>query len=55
MNLFVVVSVGFLIVYLIVGLYVGRQVRGLSDFYVMGRNAPAFLIAGTVIASSWVA
>lgn len=52
MNLFVVVSVGFLIVYLIVGLYVARHVKGVNDFYVMGRNAPALLIVGTVIATN---
>lgn len=52
MNLFTGVSIGFLLVYLVVGVYVARHVRTLSDFYVMGRNAPAFLITGTLIATN---
>lgn len=47
MNLFTGVSVGFLLIYLVVGVYVARNVKTLNDFYVMGRNAPPFLITGT--------
>ena len=52
MNLFVVVSIAFLLIYLIVGIYVGRRVKGVNDFYVAGRNAPIYLIVGTVMASN---
>lgn len=52
MDLFVIVSIAFLLIYLFVGVYVGRRVKGVSDFYVAGRNVPAYLIVGTVIASN---
>lgn len=44
----VIVSV---LAYLIVGLYAGRKVKNINDYYVSGRNAPTFLIAGTLFAS----
>ncbi|MDR1548075.1 MAG: sodium:solute symporter family protein [Hungatella sp.] len=40
-----------IIIYMVVGLYAGRQVRDANDYYVSGRNAPTFLITGTLIAS----
>ena len=52
MNLFTGVSVGFLLIYLVVGVYVARNVKTLNDFYVMGRNAPPVLITGTLIATN---
>jgi SSS family transporter len=41
-----------LIVYLFIGVYVGRYLKGVADFYVMGRNASPFLICGTLLATS---
>jgi len=38
-------------VYLVVGGYAGRKVKGLEDYYVAGRNAPTLLIVGTLVAS----
>lgn len=38
-------------VYLVVGNYAGRKVKGLDDYYVAGRNAPTLLIVGTLVAS----
>jgi len=52
MDLFAFVAVAFVGVYLFVGVYVARRVKDVNDFYVMGRNAPAFLIVGTVIATN---
>lgn len=40
-----------LIVYMVVGLYAGRQVKDINDYYVSGRNAPTILISGTLFAS----
>ena len=51
MNIFfigVIISIG---VYLIVGLWAGRSVKNVDDYYVSGRNAPTLLIAGTLFAS----
>jgi Na+/proline symporter len=52
LNLFTGVSVAFLLIYLVVGVYVARNVKTLNDFYVMGRNAPPLLITGTLIATN---
>lgn len=40
-----------IIVYMVVGLYAGRQIRDANDYYVSGRNAPTILITGTLVAS----
>ncbi len=37
--------------YLFLGFYAGRKVKNTDDYYVAGRNAPTFLIAGTLFAS----
>lgn len=52
MNIYIAVVIGFLAIFLIVGVYVARKVKGANDFYVMGRNAPAYLIAGTLVATN---
>ena len=51
MNAFVVGMVISILVYLGVGWYAGRKIKHLDDYYVAGRNAPTFLIIGTLIAS----
>jgi len=40
-----------ILVYIIVGNYAGRGVKGLDDYYVAGRRAPTLLIPGTLVAS----
>ncbi|WP_413614995.1 sodium:solute symporter family protein [Halomonas cupida] len=40
-----------LAVYLLVGNYAGRKVKGIDDYYVAGRRAPTLLIVGTLVAS----
>lgn len=44
----VIVSI---ILYLVVGLLAGRNVKNLDDYYVSGRNASTILISGTLFAS----
>lgn len=40
-----------LIIYLVVGNYAGRKVKGVDDYFVAGRRAPTLLIVGTLVAS----
>ena len=51
MSIFFVGVIVSIIVYLVVGLWSGRQVKDVNDYYVSGRNAPTILIAGTLFAS----
>lgn len=39
------------ILYILVGNYAGRRVKGLDDYFVAGRRAPTVLIVGTLTAS----
>ena len=40
-----------MIVFILVGLYAGRSVKRLDDYFVAGRQAPTILIVGTLVAS----
>lgn len=51
MNIFFVGVIVSILIYLVVGLYAGRQVKDVNDYYVSGRSAPTILIAGTLFAS----
>ena len=51
MNDFLAGMIISILVYLGVGWYAGRKVKHLDDYYVAGRNAPTFLIVGTLVAS----
>ncbi len=51
MNFYAIVTVISLAVYLIVGFYSAKNLKNVDDFYVMGRNAPSYLITGTMIAT----
>jgi len=44
----IVISV---LIYLMIGNYAGRQVKGLDDYFVAGRDGSTLLIAGTLVAS----
>lgn len=46
------VSIFFILFFLFVGIFAGRDTRTLDDYYVMQRKAPAFQIAGTIIATN---
>jgi len=39
------------IIYLLIGFYAGKKVKNTTDYYLAGRNAPTYLIAGTLFAS----
>ena len=39
------------VVFIGVGLYAGRSVKQLDDYFVAGRRAPTLLIVGTLVAS----
>ena len=52
MDIFSIVVVASLIVYLLIGVYAAWNLKGLDDFYVMSRNASPFLICGTLLATS---
>ncbi len=47
---FIGMAISF-IIYLLIGFIVSRKVKNANDFYVAGRNAPVFLIVGSMIAS----
>ena len=51
MNTFLFGMIVSIIVYLAIGWHAGSKVRSLEDYYVAGRNAPTFLIVGTMVAS----
>jgi len=51
MNIFFLGVIVSIAIYLIIGLWAGRAVKGVNDYYVSGRNAPTILIAGTLFAS----
>jgi ComEC/Rec2-related protein len=52
LNLFTVVNVAFILIYLLVGLYCSRVTKSLDDYYIMDQNAPSILITGTLIATN---
>ena len=47
MNIYTTTIFLSIIAYVIVGNYVGRKVKGLEDYFVVGRQAPVLLISGT--------
>ena len=51
MNIFLVGVIVSILLYLVVGLYAGRKVKDVDDYYVSGRSQPTLLIAGTLFAS----
>ena len=51
MNIFLIGVIVSILIYLLVGIYAGRSVKDINDYYVSGRSAPTILIAGTLFAS----
>ena len=51
MNIYTITILLSIIAYVVVGNYVGRKVKRLEDYFVVGRQAPALLIVGTLVAS----
>jgi Na+/proline symporter len=48
---FAIGVLGSFLVYIVVGVLVGRRVRDDTDYYVAGRRAPVLLITGSLVAS----
>ena len=51
MDIFALSIVVSVAVFIAVGMYAGRSVRKLDDYFVAGRRAPTLLIVGTLVAS----
>ncbi|NLH02300.1 MAG: sodium:solute symporter family protein [Clostridiales bacterium] len=51
MSIYLIGVIVSLIVYMVVGVWAGRSIKDVNDYYVSGRNAPTILIAGTLFAS----
>lgn len=52
MDIFSIIVIASLVIYLLIGVYAAWNLKGLEDFYVMSRNASPFLICGTLLATS---
>lgn len=51
MDIYTVTIAISIIIFVLVGNYAGRAVKGLDDYFVAGRRAPTLLIVGTLVAS----
>jgi sodium/pantothenate symporter len=51
MNIYALAIVISVLIYVLIGNHAGRKVRHLDDYFVAGRQAPTFLILGTLVAS----
>ena len=51
MNIYIIGMAVTMVLYLVIGAIISRNVKNANDFYVAGRNAPAFLITGSLVAS----
>ena len=51
MNIYLIGMVVTMVLYVVVGALISRGVKNANDFYVAGRNAPAYLITGSLVAS----
>lgn len=51
MNSYLIGIIITMIMYVVIGAFISKSVKSADDFYVAGRNAPAFLITGSLVAS----
>ena len=51
MNVYLMGMILSMIVYVVLGLVISKQVKNVNDFFVAGRQAPTFLIVGSLVAS----
>lgn len=51
MNVYLIGMLITMLAYIVVGAIISRTVKNTNDFYVAGRNAPAVLITGSLVAS----
>ena len=52
MNAYALGLISSIIIYLVIGIYTGRKVKHLDDYFVAGRNASTLLIVGTLVAAT---
>lgn len=51
MNIYLIGMAITMIFYIVIGAMISRKVKSVNDFYVAGRNAPTYLITGSLVAS----
>lgn len=51
MNIYLIGMAVTMVLYIVIGALISRRVKTSNDFYVAGRNAPAYLITGSLVAS----
>ena len=51
MNIYLIGMIITMILYIVIGAVISKNVKNANDFYVAGRNAPAYLITGSLVAS----
>ena len=51
MNVYLIGMIISMVVYIVLGLVISRSVKNVNDFFVAGRQAPTFLIVGSLVAS----
>ena len=51
MNIYLIGMGITMVLYVVIGALISRSVKTANDFYVAGRNAPAYLITGSLVAS----
>ncbi|MBR6349421.1 MAG: sodium:solute symporter family protein [Lachnospiraceae bacterium] len=51
MNIYLIGMAITMVLYVVIGALISRRVKNTNDFYVAGRNAPAYLITGSLVAS----
>lgn len=51
MNIYAIGVLVSIVIYILIGIYAGKRVKTIEDYYVCGRNATTLFIAGTMFAS----
>jgi len=51
MNVYFIGMMATMVAYIVIGALISRKVKTANDFYVAGRNTPAYLITGSLVAS----
>ncbi len=50
-NVYAIGTVIAMVLFVVIGMFAGRKVKNINDYYVAGRRAPVILIVGSLIAS----
>lgn len=51
MNVYLIGMIFTMFAYVVIGTFISKGVKNANDYYVAGRNAPSFLITGSLVAS----